>query len=146
MALIEEVQATAPHPLVVPSAGYLDAKHVVVGEAFADQKEHDTLYQVPFVSFSNLGCSTWLTAHLALNGVSERQLLWANADHPSLSNLLMRYPRRAVYALGDKAAAALKDPCLRNALELVKLPHPQFSKRFNHKKPYPLITAIKERS
>lgn len=138
---------TAPHPLSVASAGYLDAPVLLVGDRFAEHKEHDPLQQYPFVSFSDGGCSRWLTAQLERAGVGERQLLWVNADQ-DLGALLRQAPNlKLIVALGEAAAEVVNviaPARVAAGAKVVHVPHPQHQKRFGFKAPYPLIDVLKE--
>lgn len=126
------------HMLERATAGNWSAKFVLVGEAFGDVKNQDALYQWPFASFSRGGCSVWLTQQLADGHVSERDLLWVNADQDL--SFLVGKPRRRIIALGEAADAALSKLALPHA----HLPHPQYWKRFHSKEPYKLLELLHE--
>jgi hypothetical protein len=126
------------HPLDLASAGCWEAPTVLVGEAFGEPKDQDALYQWPFASFSNEGCSRWLTLQLAEAGVSEDQLLWLNADQ-NLS-LLHELDVGQIIALGQKAQAEL----YKHKILAMTVPHPQAFKRFNAHERYPLLDLLKE--
>ena len=122
------------HPLAVRSAGNWLAPIVLVGEKFAEPKEHDPFYQWPFASFSDRGCSRWLTRRLDVVGVQEYQLLWVNADQ----DLELISPTRDYYALGDMAAKRLTEL----GVPFQGVPHPQAWKRFHHGEAYPLTQLL----
>jgi len=128
------------HPLDIRSAGNWDAKIVIVGESFADQKDEDPFYQWPFASFSNQGCSQWLTTQLDLAGVNEKDLLWVNADQ--LSSSMLNDRRQQIFALGKVAEKTL----FEFGLGFKTCEHPQSWKRFNSKEAYPLIDLIRTES
>lgn len=131
-----ELFRSAAHPLDLATAGRWHAPIVLVGETFAAHKDHDPLYQAPFVSFSNQGCSQWLTEQLVTAGVGEDELLWVNADdHLGFLELGTQY----IYALGD--AAWMKTRHLMS----IRVPHPQHHKRFHAKSIYPLIDELRTR-
>lgn len=128
------------HPLDVATAGNLAAPVVLVGEGFANQKNHDPLQQHPFVSFSGLGCSAWLTKGLLDVGMGEANLLWANADlgAETLRRVIAPFKRERIYALGAKAFEAL------DGLDgVVPVTHPQHAKRFAYSKPYQLFEELR---
>jgi hypothetical protein len=126
------------HPLDIQSAGNWDARTVIVGETFADQKDEDPLYQWPFASFSNQGCSQWLTTQLDLAGINEKELLWVNADQ--LSPSMLNDQRQQIIALGKTAERTLFD----FSLKFEACEHPQSWKRFNSKDAYPLIDLLRK--
>lgn len=128
-----------PHP-TRGTAGNWDAAIVLVGEAFGEPKEGDRLYQWPFVSFSPLGCSVWLTEQLEFAGVGEDELLWVNADQLLDSQLLDHLKHKTVIALGKKAARALASQDVTH----FEVPHPQSWKRFHSGDEYPLHGVLKE--
>lgn len=125
------------HPIGFASAGNLEAGTILVGEKFAERKDQDSFYQWPFASFTNEGCSQWLTEQLIKAGVREQNLCWANADQNI--EWLQELKGVKIIALGDVAYAEL----YRLKTRAVKAPHPQSWKRFNLGKPYPLISLIK---
>lgn len=128
------------HPLDVQSAGNLSANYVLVGEAFADLKDQDPFYQWPFGSFSQEGCSQWLTHGLIEKLIPEDDLLWVNADQEdtALKDLINSHERLCVVALGSVAYEKLRD--LKIACEVV--PHPQWHKRFNSRNRYQLFNLL----
>lgn len=131
-----------PHPVTFEgrTAGSLDAMIALVGEGFAEPKEHDLLHQRPFVSFSKLGCSRWLTQQL--EGVwPEGNLFWVNADdlNPAVLEHLRTEAMPKIVALGGKAHRALDEHGLAHAT----LEHPQAWKRFRSSEPYPLKELLR---
>ena len=124
------------HPLVTSSAGNWDAKIALVGEAFAERKDTDAFYQWPFGSFSNEGCSQWLTDKIDLVDVGEDDLLWVNADQ-DVSFLYDLQPEKII-ALGQMAYERL----YKLKIQAVAVPHPQSFKRFNNGQRYPLLDLI----
>jgi len=131
---------SAQHPLELKSAGNWLADVVLVGENFAERKDQDPWYQWPFASFSNEGCSQWLTQQLERGGIHEMNLLWVNADQDLALVQKLGVPRKSYIALGRTAEAKLRemvgDPFV--------MPHPQSFKRFNYKQPYPLIGQLQK--
>ncbi len=125
-----------PHPLAVRSAGDWDAPIVLVGEGFARRKAVDHEYQWPFASFSQEGCSQWLTAQLQAGGIGEDDLLWVNADQ-DLS--LIDWQGCHVVALGLSAFEALS----KLKVGCHKTIHPQAWKRFHANEPYPLVGLLR---
>lgn len=139
-ARLNAYEADNKHQIGWHSAGNLRAPVVLVGEKFAHRKVADSFYQYPFVSFSNAGCSAWLTKLLDDKEISEYNLLWVNSDSPDLKEILNYYGRRAIFALGDVA---------HQQLEALGVPHtshvhPQHAKRFHHRARYLLIDDIKK--
>lgn len=124
------------HPLNLASAGNWNGRLVLIGEAFAERKDQDAFYQWPFASFSNEGCSQWLTNQLDTVDVGEHDVLWLNADQ-DLSVLHDLQPERVI-ALGTKAYEQL----YRLKIVASTVPHPQAFKRFNSKQRYPLLDLI----
>lgn len=112
------------------TAGVARPRYVIVGESFAAHKEYDSLYQYPFVSFSNQGCSRWLTRLLDEHRVMEDSCYWVNADQISsrvTRNLFTFVGNGAkVIAFGSKAAAKLRE----YHLPFFQLKHPMAGKRF----------------
>ncbi len=135
---------TTPHAFNwLPSAGNWHGRVLLVGDTFADHKETDALYQLPFVSFSPKGCSRWLTRQLMVAGIQERELLWVNAqDFGSECFRFYRdvWPDVYVVALGDAASGVLT----RAGVSHEVAPHPQYWKRFHHGEEYPLIPKLRE--
>lgn len=133
--------STRAHDLAVSSAGFLRAPFVLVGDEFAERKNQDPWYQAPFVSFTDFGCSGWLTSQLIHAGVRESQLLWVNADQPLewLKSAKEGVSPKLIFALGDNASAALSQA----SVEHIKAPHPQYWKRFKASSSYPLIDYLK---
>lgn len=131
-------QLTRPHCTYWASAGSLDAKVLLVGDSFAEPKNEDPLYQWPFASHSEAGCSRWLTRLLHEARVQENQLLWVNADQVEALTALSQ--GRQVVALGKVAGDALS----ARGIPHRSVSHPQYHKRFGNSKPYPLIQLLKE--
>jgi len=129
---------TPLHPALVRSAGNLEAKVVLVGESFAQHKPNDAYYQWPFASFSNGGCSQWVTQQLLEADISEQELMWVNADQLNKHSTFQ--PHQRVIALGQKAHQTLQ----QLGLDDVMVEHPQFWKRFHANEPYRLTEVIKE--
>lgn len=130
------------HLLAYQTAGRSLAPVLLVGEDFAAHTSRDPLYQWPFASFSNIGCSGWMTQQLLDAGVSEADLCWANIDQlPSRwagGYELDRFD--LVVALGKKASEELT----KRGVVHVQADHPQYHRRFKNADPYPVVAAIKE--
>lgn len=129
----------APHLVDLPSAGNRNGRVLIVGEEFTERKDCDSFYQTPFVSFSNVGCSRWLTEQLEFVKVDELDLCWLNADQDFSKlenpNIL------GIIALGHQAERAIEG-C--KGFEIRSLPHPNFWKRFNSHPIYPIGSYIQE--
>lgn len=104
-------------------------------------------WHLPFVSLRRDGCSAWLADLLEEGGIPEAALYWVNAydgregtgaklDHRFVDALAPR----AVVALGDVAARW----CREAGIGYDGFDHPKHHKRFNHSKPYPLISEVKK--
>jgi thymidylate kinase len=131
------MSTSAPHELSVRSAGNLNAKVVLVGEGFGAIKPVDHDYQWPFASFSEAGCSRWLTNLLDNDGISEADLLWVNADQPLD---WLKATDKTVFALGGVASRVLDAA----DIDHTRFDHPQYHKRFQHSLRYPVLDAIEE--
>lgn len=130
------------HPLESRSAGNAHADIIIVGEQFGEHKNHDPLYQWPFASFSDEGCSRWLTMQLAQASISEKDLLWFNVDQLSKA-IVKRWVGRKVFALGAKALQSLHEMLgPDDGVTVSAVEHPQFWKRFRAGVPYPLGSLI----
>ena len=128
---------TILHPIGMASAGNLSPRSIVlVGESFAERKDNDPFYQWPFASFTNEGCSRWLTDQLDNANVRENELFWINADQ-DLSTL-NSFLRRPAIALGAEAWQKLE----RFGIDSIGISHPQYHKRFASKEYYPLVNII----
>lgn len=139
MALYDHARPTV-HLTEVLSAGDLEADVLLVGEAFAEPKEQDSFYQWPFASFSGSGCSQWLTQQLMDAGISERAILWVNADQDVPLLFRQAQPGIKVIALGNDAHVLLGD----FGIEHQTVQHPQAQKRFHASEDYDLITLLEE--
>lgn len=128
------------HPLSSQSAGDWRAETILVGEAFGERKDYDPWYQWPFASFSNSGCSQWLTEKLEICDIDESQLLWFNADQ-DLSYVAKCGPYRTVIALGSEAYNKLKAQNIQSQL----VHHPQYWMRFRESDGYELMEVINSR-
>jgi thymidylate kinase len=136
--MYETISALRPrcHQIDVRSAGSTSAQTVLVGDCFESVKEYDSFYQWPFASFSNQGCSQWLTTELDNHDVTEQELFWVNADQ----NLEVLYELNptTVIALGAKAAEEL----YKLKINAITVPHPQHQKRFRPNEPYELFNYL----
>lgn len=131
---IQAVREAPCHPTNLASVGNWVAPTILVGEGFAERKDQDPFYQWPFASFSNHGCSRWLTQQLEAVEHSERDLFWVNADM-DLSQVDLT--ERVVIALGKVAAQRL-----HGLTQVVEVPHPQHFKRFHPTARYPLLDLL----
>lgn len=126
---------TPTHGVDEPTAGFCVASYLIVGEKYADHKENDPLGQYPFVSYSDLGCSRWLTQRLMNLGISENQLLWANMD-ADLDWLIKRskpfYSLESAVILGKEAAKASTKILERHGIHrITMIDHPSYWRRFH---------------
>ena len=126
---------TSPHPTAVMSAGNLDAKVLLVGEAFtsADTSEFRWPFSAP------KGCSVWLAEQLERRGIGEHKLLWVNTDQPELPMFIeLLGDNIKVVALGSRAGWRLRNISFNNS-DVIRFEHPKHHKRFKFRQPYPLI-------
>jgi len=99
---------------------------------------------LPFVS--QRGCSPWLTEQLEQAGVPETDLAWLNVRTPDGTfkdeNALAvgQVLDAELVALGSVARAW----CEHHGLVHRSVPHPQYWKRFNHQRTYPLLDILME--
>lgn len=121
------------HDITVLSAGNWAAPNVIVGQDFGNHKNQDAFYQWPFASFSDQGCSRWLTGQLEMTGVLESDLLWVNADQ-DLKRIIEPGTHKGIVALGAAAAQALDVA----GFECQTVPHPSYWRRFSATHEYPL--------
>lgn len=133
------------HPARHQTAGRLDAPVMLVGESFAQPRNHDLLYQWPFASFSSEGCSQWLTQQLDTARIGESQLLFVNAD--DIPHYEMLHFRGEIIALGSEAKEKVRYRLAMTKRDGVKsihpCPHPAYWKRFHPHSPYPLIALLR---
>jgi len=128
------------HLLDVRSAGNWDAEYVLVGDSFGERKDTDPFYQWPFASFSNEGCSQWLAEQLDYAHIGEFGLLWVNADQLEPLAAVNNLTEKRIIGLGDIATAKIRELQLPGR----SVPHPQFWRRFNNRRPYPLVQYLGE--
>lgn len=139
--LVEHQRVKNPvHPLSANTSGNLRAPILLVGDKFGEHKDVDMMYQSPFASLSNLGCSTWLSNQLQEAGISEQSLLWINADQLTDGWLAQVNIPPKIITLGDTAESTV----LGLGLSSRSTTHPQYWKRFRYGDHYPLIDLIKE--
>lgn len=122
------------------SSKKVKARVLVVGDRPGPGAPTDPNYHhTPFYAINN--CSGWLNSLLEINRVPEEQLLWINAydtkgkpfDKPIDAEQF-----DLVVALGGNA----EKWCKKNGIKYTKVAHPQYHKRFESKKPYPLIEVL----
>lgn len=107
-----------------------DAKFLFVGERV---NKKDNYFEWPFYEHRN--ASLFLTECLAKIEAPETNIMWANVRtgdgtlNPHIQHLALE-KRLKVVAFGDAAAKTLKE--MWGIKDFVKLPHPQWVKRFNH--------------
>lgn len=147
--LVEQLRAKSPpHSIRVRSTGNWNAKVVIVGEDFGEHKNNDALYQHPFGSLNGTGCSLWLSDQLDRADISEQSLMWVNADElERVPEFVEWHDGKRFITLGDKASEVVgrlhaKLPGYTRTH--LAAPHPQYWKRFQNARPYPLIGILKE--
>lgn len=116
---------TIAHHLDVRSAGNMRAKIALVGDQFAERKNDDPFYQWPFASFSNEGCSRWLTKQLDFNGIGEDNLYWINSDQILSLGHIASFDN--IITLGANARLRVEKLGLEG---FFAINHPQYEKRF----------------
>lgn len=101
-----------------------------------------TYHHTPFYSIKH--CSGWLNALLEVNEINENDLVWINAydrhGNPTPKEIVEHLDTEMIVALGGNAEKWLRE---NGFYKYVKVPHPQFWKRFKSKEPYSLITHLK---
>lgn len=145
--LVEYQRVKNPcHSLNVNSAGNLSAPILLVGDSFAERQDSDPLYQWPFGSLSNIGCSMWLSRQLDDADISEQSLLWVNADELTNEWVVPLFDREGgppqIVTLGEDAERKVASLHLsRHSAN-----HPQYWKRFCSGTPggYPLLRILKD--
>ena len=137
---------TTSHPLFTSSAGNIESRVLIVGESFTEHNEHDHLWQFPFVSFDNTGCSRWLADQLEKAHITERDLCWVNADEPNLRRFVDIWSHKKHHAhiicLGEVAHEKIESLVPEHPVYRVN--HPQYAKRFKNKQSYELINLFEE--
>jgi hypothetical protein len=125
------------HPWSLNSAGNWKGEVLLIGDKFANHKKQDLFYQWPFASFSDDGCSRWLTDELINFQIRESRIAWVNADQP-LEEIL-KPERKLIIAFGDNAYDVVRPMCD----SVVKIEHPQYWKRFKSDTYFPLYQQFK---
>lgn len=121
-------------------------KVILIGDKPGPGRPTTPHHHTPFYSTKN--SSLWLNLKLVEAGIDELDLLWFNAeladgsplDPVHIQDLEPLQPK--LIALGGNA-----EKWIRRAVPevtYVKVPHPQFAKRFKSKEPYELIDVLKE--
>lgn len=117
---------------------------LIVGDRPGPSAPKDPIYHhTPF--YSTKHCSGWLNAALEVEGISEKNLVWINSadqhgeDTPF--DMVERLKPDAIIALGGNAEKWLK----KNGCNLfIKVPHPQYHKRFRNSERYELLDVLKQ--
>lgn len=95
---------------------------------------------LPFVAAG--GCSPWLAQHLERWDIPESRLYWVNAldveDTPTDPEFIWDLRPRRIVALGTAARSWLRRRAGLSERRFDTVEHPQYWKRFQHRKPYPL--------
>lgn len=98
--------------------------------------------QLPFCCHK--GCSGWINWLLEEEKIPEEWLFWINVYNNDGSvadlNILNQIEPSLVVALGNHAA----QECLKRGFDYIKLPHPQYWKRFKSKERYPLLDLLRK--
>lgn len=139
--LRERVEAVRPPVNKGPGIGRFErGVTLIVGERCNTNTNAN--YNVPFVG--EQGCSPWLAQQLQDYSIDENTLYWVNAytpegevTHPGFVELLQ--PSLTI-ALGSDAAMWCAFAV--GADNYVRVSHPQHWRRFNSKKPYPLLQVL----
>lgn len=128
------------HEVGVHSAGRLDARVLLVGEALAATTDSDWLQSFPLCGLHPAGYSRWLAEGLRGAGIAERDLLWTNASAPGARTLVERAldGNMEIIALGGVATDWIGDESTKT------FSHPQTWKIFHHDTPYPLLAHLQE--
>lgn len=139
--LVSDMRSMRTHPVNMVSAGNMDSMVVLVGDSNSDVEDVDSFYRWPFASFSNRGCSQWLTQTLESARILESSLLWvsSNQPHVHLKEIKRNSKPRKIIALGHNASGWLVEAGVDH--EFVE--HPDYHKRFNPHMKYNLIDQIR---
>lgn len=116
--------------------------HVLLGDRPNVRTHAQSALQVPFVSFTGLGCSRWLAEQLDSAGISESRLRWFNtADSQGRPLSVAQLPegQYKLVALGSQAGQWCRSQGLIHHL----VPHPQAHKRFHNHLPYALLEVLR---
>lgn len=116
---------------------------VLLGDQPNIRTHAQEFHHVPFVSFTQQGCSLWLAQQLEDAGIPESWLEWHNVLSPTGEALAPECltPDTPVIAMGTKAL----EWCAKNKVACQYFTHPQWHKRFHPREPYPLIIYLKEK-
>lgn len=119
----------------------VEVKVLIIGDRPGPAAPQDPEYHhTPFYSIKH--CSGWLNALLEVNNIPEENLLWINAFDTKGQLFDMSYIETVefdyIVALGGNA----EKWCIKNKMYYTKVTHPQYHKRFENKKPYPLIDVL----
>lgn len=118
---------------------FIEGNILLIGEQASDPKNAPE--QRPFCS--SKGCSGWLNSLFETEGFPEERLFWLNAlnndgSKVNLAEYLSVLKPSHVIALGKVAERS----CVDQGVTFEKCYHPQYWKRFQSKKRYPLLDLL----
>lgn len=139
--IAEARSLSSRHIAKVKSVGCSFGKVLLVGDEFGEPKDCDTFYQLPFVSFSHLGCSRWLATKMQHAGIDESNIFWVNSKLPEeLEVIKALRPGKILITMGKEASERVQALGIKPDH---KVHHPQSWKRFHAREVYPLINLLK---
>lgn len=129
-----------------PGAGaFRPGAMLLIGERPGVARSGQLKHRLPFVSFDGGGCAGWLAEQLESVSVPESALYWINAYDalgvPTSPAFLYALEPTHIVALGRDAERW----CNANAVgDFYVVPHPQYWKRFQSRRRYPLLDVLSE--
>lgn len=146
---VESKMASCAQISDIQGIGSYNAQVMVVGDEFAKHQEFDPLYQWPFASFSNHGCSRWFATQLDKYKVPEDKLWWVNQDQLTherdVIDILDHLEIHSIVCLGEKATDKVRGFLRQTEQGMVdSFPHPAWWKRFNVQEDYIVARRLKE--
>ena len=144
MERVKALIKARPHSSIIdgePCGRFYSAKVLLVGETVGNSVQQE----VPFTGIR--GSGPWFTQQLLDANIAEADLAWINVklsdDTSNMINVIdacKTYEYEHVIALGNVASIALDKAHIEHTTDY----HPQYWKRFNNKRDYPLIAKLKE--
>ena len=134
----ESIKMMSPHRITIRSAGNITSRVLLVGDRFTDIVDDVPLYQWPFGSLRNNGCSLWLANKLEKANIPENSLCWIN-QNDDLETFFTAHKFDHIFALGEMADNRLNELGIIHWTEH----HPQWQMRFNSHEEYGLISKLK---
>lgn len=106
-----------------------------------DRPTRDNIGQLPFIH--DKGCAPWLAHQMNRSNIDENMLYWINSANVNgtftSGHFIEELNPRLVIALGDHAS----DWCNHRDIDHIRVPHPQYWRRFRSQQRYPLLGYLK---